>query len=52
MTERDLFEAALELRRRYPGRTPIRIQNTVFGGVAVDEVYIYPSPIPAMVSQR
>ncbi len=44
-----LAKAAAELRQRYPGRTPIRLQNRVFGGVSVEDVYIYPSPIPATV---
>jgi hypothetical protein len=42
-----LAKAALEIHRRYPGRTPTWFHGKTFGGVVVDEVYIYPSPIPA-----
>jgi hypothetical protein len=39
-----LAKAALELRQRYPGLSPVRRHGIVLGGIAVDEVYIYPSP--------
>ena len=41
-----LAKAALDVQRRYPGRTPPRVRDTMFGGVLVDEVYIYLSPSP------
>ena len=41
-----LAKATLELRRRWPGRHPIRIRDQAIGGVQVEEMYIYPSPIP------
>jgi hypothetical protein len=41
-----LAKAALEVHRRYPGPTPTRFHGKKFGGVVVEEVYIYPSPIP------
>jgi hypothetical protein len=40
-----LASAALALRRRYPGRVPMRFDGRRFGGLPVDGVYIYPSPI-------
>jgi hypothetical protein len=41
-----LAKAALEAQRRYPGRSPLRLHGTTFGGGSAEEVYIYPSPIP------
>jgi hypothetical protein len=42
-----LAKAAAEARRRYPGRRPIHLRGTTFGGVSADEVYIYPpAPVP------
>jgi hypothetical protein len=41
-----LAKAALDVLRRYPGRMPARILRTYFGGVGVDEVYIYPTLTP------
>ena len=41
-----LAKAVLELQQRYPGRVPIRIQGKTFGGLSVDELYLYQSPIP------
>jgi hypothetical protein len=41
-----LARAALDLQRRYPGRTPTRFPGTTFGGIGVEEVYVYPSPLP------
>jgi hypothetical protein len=40
-------QEALARQRPYPGRTLPRVYGTLFGDVMVDEVYIYPSPIPA-----
>jgi hypothetical protein len=42
-----LAKAAAELRSRYPARKPVHLYNRAFGGVAIDEVYIYPMPLPA-----
>ncbi len=39
-------KAALDLRRRYPGQTPVRVFDRIFGGMSVEEVYIYPTPLP------
>jgi hypothetical protein len=41
-----LAKAAVARQQRYGGRTPPRVRGDVFGGVSVDEVYFYPTPIP------
>jgi hypothetical protein len=38
------------VRRRLPGRGRVGLHGDTCGGQAVEEVYIYPSPIPAPVS--
>ena len=43
-----LAQAALDIQRRFPGRMPTRFHGKTFGGLSVDEVYIYPSPVPAL----
>ena len=43
-----LAQAALDIQRRFPGRMPTRFHGRTFGGLSVDEVYIYPSPVPAL----
>ena len=40
-----LAKAALEVLRRFPGRMATRLHRKNFGGVGVDEAYIYPTPI-------
>ncbi|MGO9599299.1 MAG: hypothetical protein ACLP7Q_15025 [Isosphaeraceae bacterium] len=42
-----LAKAAAEIHTRFPGRMPTRFGGKTFGGISVDEVYIYPSPVPA-----
>jgi len=43
-----LAQAALDIQRRFPGRMPTRFHGKIFGGVSVDEVYVYPSSIPVL----
>ena len=43
-----LAQAALDIQRRFPGRMPTRFHGKTFGGVSVDEAYVYPSPIPVL----
>jgi hypothetical protein len=43
-----LAQAALDIQRRFPGRMPTRFHGKTFGGLSVDEVYIYPSPVPVV----
>ncbi len=44
-----LAKAAVEILKRFPGRLPTRFGGTMFGGVFVDEVYIYPYPLSSPV---
>lgn len=41
-----LARAAVEINHRFPGRLATRIGGSLFGGVSVDDVYLYPSPLP------
>jgi hypothetical protein len=41
-----LAKAALDIKGRHPGPVATRFHGRVFGGLPVEEVYIYPSPIP------
>lgn len=40
-----LARAAMDVLQRYPGRLATHFHSRVFGGVGVEEGYIYPSPI-------
>jgi len=44
-----LAKAAVEIHKRFPSRSATRFGGKSFGGVSVDDVYIYPSPSPAAV---
>lgn len=48
-TDDPLAKAALDIHKRFPGRMATRFGGKTFGGISVDEVYIYPSPLPAPV---
>jgi len=41
-----LAKAALDSKRRYPGPVATRFHGKVFGGLPVEEMYVYPSPLP------
>jgi hypothetical protein len=41
-TENPLTKAAVEMNRRFPGPVPTRFRGKHFGGIPVEEVYIYP----------
>ena len=45
-----LAKAALEINRRYPSPMANRIRGTRFGGVGVEEVYLYPTRAVTPVS--
>ena len=45
-TDDRIAKAVLDIYRRYRAPIPTRVKGSVFGGMAVDEVYIYP-PLPA-----
>jgi hypothetical protein len=40
-----LAKAAIEILQRFPGRMAIRLHGRTFGGMGIDEVYIYPMPV-------
>ena len=44
-----LAKAVLEILRRAPQRTPVRLRERALGGVSFEEVYIYPSPVTVPV---
>jgi hypothetical protein len=48
--ENPLARAAVDIQRRFPGRMGTRFGGKTFGGLNVDDVHIYPMPIPAAVS--
>jgi hypothetical protein len=43
-------QAAVDINRRFPGSMPTRLGGQSFGGIFVDDVYIYPSPVPVTAS--
>ena len=45
-----LSKAVAELQHRYPRQSPIHLCGKTTAGVTLDEVYIYPLPLPAPVS--
>ncbi len=45
-----LAKAALDIHRRYPGRVATHFNGKVFGDLEVQELYIYPSPIPVLAT--
>jgi hypothetical protein len=40
-------KAALDVMRKHPSQIPTRYHGRHFGGLSVDEVYIYAIPLPA-----
>lgn len=42
-----LAETAMRYQSRYGPDVPRRITDRSFGGMSVEEVYIYPTPVPA-----
>lgn len=45
-----LARAATDIHNRFPGPMATRLRGRDFGGVLVDEVYVYPSPSSSPVS--
>lgn len=45
-TDAPVARAALDLMQKYPGQLPTRYHGRQFGDLSVDEVYIYPLPLP------
>ncbi len=42
-----LAKVVSDIRGRFPGRLRAQLLGKTFAGVTVDDVYVYPSPIPA-----
>ena len=42
-----LAKAAVDINQRFPSRMANRFRGESFGGISVDDVYIYPTPLPA-----
>lgn len=42
-----LVKASLELMQKYGGKIPAHYINRTVGGIAADEIYIYPLPVAA-----
>lgn len=47
--EDPLAKATVDIHKRFPGRMATRFGGESFGGISVDDVYIYPSPLPVAV---
>ena len=47
--EDPLARAAVEINTRFPGRLATRLGGKSFGGLSVDDVYVYPSSKPVPV---
>src|ERR1043165_7834685 len=45
--EDPLAKAAVDINQRFPDRVATRFGGKTFGGISVDDVYVYPSPLPA-----
>jgi hypothetical protein len=37
----------IAIQQKYPSKLATRLRNRLLGGVGIDEVYIYPIPLPA-----
>jgi len=46
-TDDPLVKAVLEIQQKYSDRMATRVRNRMLAGVSVEEVYIYPIPVPA-----
>lgn len=45
-TDAPVAKAALDVMRKYPAQLPTRYHGRRFGGLSVEEVFIYPLPMP------
>ena len=45
--ETPLAKAVAEIQGRFPGHMATRLGERSFGGISVDDAYIYPNPLPA-----
>ena len=44
-----LAVAAVDIHQKFPGPLPTRIGGGRFGGVTVDDVYVYPATLAATI---
>ena len=44
-TSNQLAKAAIDILQLYSGRHAFRTQSSIFGGMSIDEVYVYPLPV-------
>ncbi|WP_165233322.1 hypothetical protein [Aquisphaera insulae] len=49
-TDSPLARDAIAVTRKYPGEMATRLRSRIFGDTFVEEVYVYPSPVPAAVN--
>ncbi len=40
-------KAVIAIQQKYPGPFATRLRNRMLGGVSIEEVYLYPIPVPA-----
>lgn len=45
-TDETVAKAALDVMKKYPARIPTRYHGRQLGDLGVDEIYIYPLPLP------
>jgi hypothetical protein len=46
-TDNPLAKEVLAIEQKYGGKLAMRLRSLMLGGIYVDEVYIYPIPVPA-----
>jgi hypothetical protein len=46
-TDDPIVKDVLDIQQRYSDKLPMHLRTGLVGGVSVDEVYIYPIPVPA-----
>lgn len=45
-----LAQAAVDVNRQFPGQIPTRLRGQMFGGIFVDDVFIYPPTLQVAAS--
>ncbi len=48
--EDPLAQAAVDVNRQFPGQIPTRLRGQMFGGIFVDDVFIYPPTLQVAAS--
>ena len=44
-----IARAVIAIQQKYPAPLATRLRNRMLGGVSIEEVYIYPIPVPAPI---